>query len=872
MIPTKTDTSFAALLRQTRIARDLTQEALAEIVGCATQTIRSFEIGRRRPSREMAARLADVLQVPPAEREALLRLARAPLAAPAPGAELAPAPADAPAGPRARPALSLAPGTLIGRQAELARLRQALLFDGRRLVTLLGPGGIGKTRLALQCAAGLAGQFADGAAFVALAPVADTANLVTAVAEALGCPLSGAPRPEAALRDFLRDRELLLVLDNLEQLLVPGQGEQLGALLADMLGASPGLRLLATSRERLRLRDETVVELDGLAVPSARAETSDAALLFAERARQASDDFTLSPQNRGAVARICRLLGGVPLAIELAASWVRALSPDEIAAEVARSLDFLSVSSRDLPARHRSLRAVLDHSWQLLAPDERRLLALMSVFCGGARREAIGAVLGPGAGGPATLALLAALIDKSLVRRSKDADGATRYDLHELVRQYAATRLAEQPGGAGEADARHAAFYASWLAEQEPALKSARQKAAVAAIVGEIANVRAAWGWACAGQSAELLRAMLPTLDWFYELRGWYAEARAAFARGAQALRPLAEAPGAPELAQTCYWLMYGREGFHTLRRDPAFAVQRLRESVAMLRTVSSEGEQIHCIKGLAYVGMFAGAYADAEALLDETRALAVARGDNWNLAMAIVIRGALEVLRGEVAAARRQLDEALPIARAVGDPRPISTALTYRGLTALALGDIAEAERTCSEAHLLAADAQDRFQMSLSLQALGRVALAKGEHDEAGWLFSEALAIAREIGDRWLEAQALGCLGALAQRAGDLAGARSQRRSAVAAAERAPAPIALDELAALALLELGESPAAALAALAYVQRHPLTRPATRAVVAGRWAEAAAQAGQPAQELALATAQSFPPERPAALLALFATP
>jgi transcriptional regulator with XRE-family HTH domain len=266
---------FGSWLRQARTARDLTQEAMAEAVGCATQTLRSLEIGRRRPSRGMAERIAAVLGVPPGERERVVALARAPLVAPRPG--LAPAPA---------PLLPPPPATLIGRQHELAQLRRALLDEGRRLVTLLGPGGIGKTSLALQAAADLAGQFADSAAFAALAPVADPSNLAMAIAGAVGCPLAGSRMPDDALREFLRDRELLLILDNLEQLLAPG-GPAL-ALLADLLAAAPGVRLLVTSRERLHRRGERVIVVDGLPVPDDRpgvaVERAPATLLFLERA------------------------------------------------------------------------------------------------------------------------------------------------------------------------------------------------------------------------------------------------------------------------------------------------------------------------------------------------------------------------------------------------------------------------------------------------------------------------------------------------------------------------------------------------------------------------------------------------------------
>jgi predicted ATPase/DNA-binding XRE family transcriptional regulator len=853
---------FGPWLRRSRVALDLTQEALAEAVGCAAETVRSFEAGRRRPSREMAARIAEVLQLPAPQRELFVQVARSP-APPRPG-EPPPAVVRPPA-----PRLPAEP--LIGRQDELARLRRALIEEGRRLVTVLGPGGIGKTRLAMQSAADLGPAFADGAVFVALASVADADAAVLAIAEAIALPLSSAKTPRVALLEALREREQLLALDNLEHLLGPGDDDRLAALLGEILTSAPGVRLLATSRERLRLRGELVVELAGLDLPderpNSRVERSAAAMLFLERARQVAGDFALTSENRGAVAQICRLLGGVPLAIELAASWARALTSEEIAAELARGLDLPARSDRDLPPRHRSLRAVLDHSWELLTPAERDLLASLSVFHGGCRREALAAVLPPDEA-RAALPTLASLVDKSLVRRTADADGATRYDLHEFVRQYAATRLDERPEAARSAAARHAAYYGRWVADQEPVLKSARQRAALTTIGAEIANVRAAWRRACADGDAELLRQMIPTLDWFFEIRSWNPEAVALFGLAEQALRPLVEGD-APVATRVCYWLVYGREGFHKLRRDPAFAVRRLHESVVELRRLS-HGEQLHCIKGLAYVKMFGGDYEGARALLDEAVAVAVAAGDSWNEAMSLTIRGVLEALRNNVAEARRQLGEAVAKTRAVGDPRPIALGLTYVGTFALEAGDTAEAERLCREALVLAAEGQDRFQMCMALQALGRVALARDDLAEAAWLFDEGLNLAREIGDRWMEARARGCLGALAERRGELARARAHRRAAVAAAMDAPAPFALDELLELARLELAVAPDPALTALVYVCRHPLTAPAARVAAEAAWSAAAAAAHDPARVAAAeAAAAALPTERPASVGGLF---
>jgi predicted ATPase/transcriptional regulator with XRE-family HTH domain len=869
------DHDFGVWLRQARADYDLTQEALAEKIGCSPQTVRSFETGRRRPSRDMAARIADILHVPADARESFIRLARS--VGPAGMAASAASSLDAVSAAPLRLSVQLPTASLIGRHADLRSLSQALVAEGRRLVTLLGPGGIGKTRLATQAAADLAGHFSNGAVCVPLAPVTNADDVVTAIAETVGCPLRGSPSPTAALLAFLRDQRLLLVLDNLEHLLGAQQSDQVIELIASILRETSDIQLLITSRERLRLRDEWVIAVAGLGLPSdervASIDRSESVMLFLARARQAVADFALTPDNRAAVAQICRLLGGAPLGIELAAAWVRVLSCEEIAAEIGRSIDFLVLADRDLPQRHRSLRAVIDHSWLLLAPAEQHLLAGLSVFHGGCRREAINAVLRPPAGlasdtAPALLPLLAALVDKSLVRRSTDAQGVTRYDLHEVVRQYAASRLAEDAGEQAAIQQRYVDYYAEWTVGQEAILKSAEQKQALGTLVIEIDNIRAAWRWGCERADAGLLRRMALVLDWFCEVHGWNSEAAAAFTQGSAALEQAAGRPDATETEQSCFWLLVAREGWHSIRRDPRYAIDRLEAGVAGGRRLNDAVALARCLDGLAYLKIFTGDYAAAQALLEESAALSRRANNLWELSVAMVVRGVLETLRSDAVTARRHLSDALVIARQVGDPRHVSLTLNYFGLAALNLGQLDEAERACSESLTIGAGNRDRFQMSLALQSLGRVALARGDHAECGWLLKEGLEIARAMGDRWLEAQAQGYLGELAETSGDLDLARAQRRAALATAALAPLPIALNELAGLARLELERMPTAALAALAFVRSHPLTQPATAERAERDWS-AAEQARPDALPAAIETARAFSPDRPAALLGLF---
>src|SRR6266545_4062733 len=350
----------------------------------------------------------------------------------------------------ARPSDNLAAHTpltpLIGREGELAQLAERLEDRNCRLLTLIGPGGIGKTRLALQIASGLRGSFRDGVYFVPLAALNAADMLVPAIASALGFALHGLADPKAQLLAYLRTKDMLLVLDNFEQVLDGAD------VLSDLIQAAPGVVVLATSREPLHLRVEWLMDLDGLPVPqdveASSVERSSAVQLFVQTARRMQADFALSPATSPSVVRICQLVAGTPLAIELAAAWVRSQSCVEIARALEQSLEQLATTMRDVPARHRSMRAVFEHSWRLLSDAEQGVLRRLAVFRGGMEADAAEQVAG------ATSSLLAALVDKSLLRRN----GAGRYDLHELVRQYAGEQL-EAAGEAGEIRNQHTACF-----------------------------------------------------------------------------------------------------------------------------------------------------------------------------------------------------------------------------------------------------------------------------------------------------------------------------------------------------------------------------------------------------------------------------
>ncbi|MBZ0298947.1 MAG: LuxR C-terminal-related transcriptional regulator [Anaerolineae bacterium] len=400
--------------------------------------------------------------------------------------------------------------TLIGREAELDDLTGELLQPESRLITLAGPGGIGKTRMALELARRNLPHFPDGAYFVPLQPLRSVEDIPAALIDALLIHRASGDDAVRFLLRYLENRQLLLVIDNFEHLMAGVH------LLADILAAAPGVTILVTSREILNLQEEWVWQVGGLEVPANDAEASvdaySAVQLFAERARQVTHDFLLADE-QPQVVRICQLVGGMPLALELAASWVRHLSCDTIARQIAANVDFLVARASNIPARHHSIRAVFDHSWQLMSPEARHVFSKLSVFQGGFTYEAAEQVAGASPG------TMAALVDQSLVRRHRSG----RYDLHELVRQYGAEQL-EHTGQTEAVRNAHSAYFAHLMLECGIDIKGRAQLAGLNAVGTDLDNFRAAWIWAADHRDYARIEQMIEGFYWYRNHRGRYNE------------------------------------------------------------------------------------------------------------------------------------------------------------------------------------------------------------------------------------------------------------------------------------------------------------------------------------------------------------
>jgi predicted ATPase/transcriptional regulator with XRE-family HTH domain len=789
------EVSFGAWVTRRRKALDLTREQLAGCVGCSVSALRKIEGDERRPSRQMAEWLADCLQVPLDQRPTFLQVARGQLrverldvVAPTPAATLGrPAAGHVPGDdlPRPMSRLPTSPTPFVGREPELAALAGLLCDPECRLLTLAGPGGMGKTRLALEVASRHQDLFPDGAWFASLAALNSSAFLVPTIADALGLVFQAQVEPRSQLLNYLCARQALLVLDNVEHLL-DGVG-----LFTDMLERAPGLKLLVTSRERLNLQGEWVFEIQGLPVPAsgltAHPEEYSSIILFIQSAHRARAGFELRAEERSSAVRICQIVEGMPLGIELAAAWVSVLSCSEIAQEIERSLDFLATGARDVPERQRSLRAAFEHSWNLLPADERAVLSRLAVFQGGFKREAAEQVAG------ATLPSLLALASKSLLRRSESG----RYDLHQVVRQYALAHLADDPGCEAATRDRHCDFYLALLRDREQALKSAAQREALRELADEVDNLRAAWAWAVEREKFGPIGQALRSFALLFDIGGWVRQGSEQVALVVQALRARCN----DEDRQRVLGQALTQQG-DLLFRQGQFgqALIQFEESLSILRPI---GDPTLLAGPLIFSGTIMhlmGEIGRAQSLIDEGLACAQVAGDQWFVAYALLNQGYIASLVGRYAEGYEQMLAGLAMWRALGDARYTALGLNFISPTAIKLGLQEEAQAFLQESLKLCTQVGDRWGMGTAYRNLGLAALAQGNLAEAQALLHKSLDVFAGYVIGWDIVQTLVYLSEAVAAAGQWPEARRTFLDALHLAQRAQAAsLALDALVGLA-------------------------------------------------------------------------
>jgi predicted ATPase/transcriptional regulator with XRE-family HTH domain len=723
---------FGAVLRGYRQRAGLTQEALAERAGLSARGIQDLERGlHRAPQGATVALLAAALGLDAPEHRRLEAAAPRQRGVPPPdrsrreeGAARLPAPLTA----------------LLGRAGEVAVVDGLLRRPGVRLLTLTGPGGVGKTRLAIQVATEAAGRYADGVWWVDLAPLGEPGLVWTTVAQELGLRLEGDEPPLGRLIAALLRARLLLVLDNFEHVLPAATG------LAELLGACTGVQALVTSRARLRAQGERRYAVPPLALPAPEAVLDVASLgvvaavaLFVARAGEGESAFALATTNAEAVAEVCRRLDGLPLAIELAAARVVLFPPAALLSRLERSMDLLTGGRQDAPARQRTLRATLAWSHDLLNAGERALFRRLAVFVGGATVGAVEAVCAAGEGsGDDVLECLAGLVDKSLLRVEEQPDGEPRLGMLETVRAYGLEQLTTH-GEDEEVRERHATWVLELAARARVELMGSQAGAWSVRMEAEHDNVRAALGWAVERGEAAIALRLGADLWRFWQIRGHVGEGR----RWLEAVLAL---PGGDRAARAI--ALEGAAVLADLQHADDRAAALFEQSVALRQDLGDRGGRAVLQGYLGDVATRRGAYARAVNLDAESVAGARAAGDWWTLAFRLAQLGAARLDQGDVDGAVGAYKESRALFQDRGHDWGVALALD-------GLGDVARFRRQYEHAAALyeaslalRGSLGDRGGIAAALYRCGAVARTQGELGRAGALFAESVALFEAVGD----------------------------------------------------------------------------------------------------------------------------
>ena len=628
-------------------------------------------------------------------------------------------------------------GPLIGREEERDQLVNLIADSSQRLITIQGSGGIGKTHIAVEAAKLVDKQFEDGLFFVDLTDTKNPEHITAAIAAALNFQFFGTESPIQQLSNYLTNKNLLLIIDNFEQLISGAD------LLAALLKDSPEIQIVLTSRERVNLSEEQTITLYGL--PS-----KDAYDLFIQTARRIRSDYAPSEDGKKAIFQICDMIDGLPLAIELAAGWVNMLTPDEIVEEMAEGIDFLETNMRDVPERHRSIRAISENSWKMLSDTEREALRRLSVFRGGFRREAVRKVVG------ASLLTLNSLIDKSLLRRSAESG---LYSMQELLRLFAAEKLDEVPDEKQQILQAHAKFYLEWLKKMTPDLIGGDQVEALSRIDRRLGNIQTALNTAINMRDENLIEIWIDGMYWFYLMRGRQQE-------GVEAIRRATFASSMGTSNGLVQVKMMSRLGAYSRfigEFDSAQAL--LQESLKIAREIEAEEEVAY---SLIQLGAVRPNLNESPQMWQEAYAIAQKLNLGWLKAEISNWLAFSNFEMGDVAQALSWLEKGMEERRRLQDSYGLAIILTNLGFVNMQMGDLAKAKRFLEEGLEINMQIGNFNGIGAAWNNLAYIALSEEKYSDAEDAANQALIYYDQSGNQRGRGEALGNLIGVALHNGD--------------------------------------------------------------------------------------------------------
>jgi predicted ATPase/class 3 adenylate cyclase/Tfp pilus assembly protein PilF len=638
--------------------------------------------------------------------------------------------------------LPLQPTPLIGREKEVAEVCDLIRGDETRLLTLTGPGGTGKTRLALQAAADLLDDFPDGTFFVPLATLTEADLFLPALAETLGVKETGEQSLDESLKNYLSERRLLLLVDNFEQVLGAAPA------VTELLAAAQGLKVLATSRAPLGLYGEHEFPVPPLTLPDLRHPPSlerltqyEAVGLFVERAQAVRPDFKVTNESAPAVAEICIRLDGLPLAIELAAARIKMLPPKAMLQRLTSRLKLLTGGARDLPERQRTLRATIEWSYALLDGGEQLLFARLAVFSGGRTLEAIEAICAAEGDLPVdAFEGVSSLLDKSLLGQEEGPGGEPRFVMLETIHEFAREKL-QGSGEAEEIKRVHAEYFLTLAEEAHPELLGANQLQWLEKLEAEHDNMRAALTWALERKEAEVALRMGGALWWFWSVRGYYSEGRRWLEEG-QAMN----GRGSPESRAMA---LAGEGALASQQGDLDRTQEACEEGLALLEHQARERSEakLCLLAGLGWVALQREEHGQATELFEEGLALSREMSDTWWLASSLLDLALVSNSRGDSERATELYEQSMDLFRERGDKQNLAFCLNNLGMVAYSQGDLGRATQLTEEGVALFRELGARGDVALGLYNLGWVALLQDDLGRAADLYGESLSLSWETG-----------------------------------------------------------------------------------------------------------------------------